>query len=271
MKQKWHEKLPLQHSASLLFWMTILIGLLSTATAVFSLFNPALSYPTQDIKLAFFPSDIAMLIVGFPLLLICIILLLRSNFAGLLCWPGALFFIMYSYALYLFGIPFGPLFLVYLLIVSLSIFTLIGVVTSIEPQSVKSHFHENVPIKFAAGVLIGLAVMILMREIGLIVSALSTGREVSQVEMSLWITDFVFGSPPLIIVGVLLWTRRAFGFVAAPGLLLQYGMLSIGLIPVLIYQAIAGGIDFDIAGLIVVIVMILLCMIPFVLLIKAQK
>jgi len=46
----------------------------------------------------------------------------RGSLLGLLLWPGALLYVLYTYALYLVGAPFGPLFLGYVLLAVVSAF-----------------------------------------------------------------------------------------------------------------------------------------------------
>ena len=51
---------------------------------------------------------------------------------GLLCWPGALFYVLYVHTFYVLGLPFNLLFLPYVLLVTLSDYTTIWPVASID-------------------------------------------------------------------------------------------------------------------------------------------
>jgi hypothetical protein len=51
--------------------------------------------------------------------------------------------------------------------------------------------------------------------------------------------------------------------VVGAGLLLQYGVLALGLIPVMAFQARYTGSPIDVAGIVVVLVMGAICFIPF--------
>ncbi len=51
----------------------------------------------------------------------------RGSLIGLLFWPGALFYVLYTYAFYLIGVPFNALFLSYVALVALSAYTMIGI------------------------------------------------------------------------------------------------------------------------------------------------
>ena len=58
----------------------------------------------------FLAQDAYNLVVGLPILLASLWLARRGSFIGLLLWPGALFYMLYTYALYLVGAPFSALF-----------------------------------------------------------------------------------------------------------------------------------------------------------------
>lgn len=73
-------------------------------------------------------NDVVTLFIGRPILLGSMWLTQRGRLLGLLLWPGALFFGLYNYTIYLFGMPFNGMFPHFLLIVTLSIYTLIGLV-----------------------------------------------------------------------------------------------------------------------------------------------
>ncbi len=76
------------------------------------------------------------------------------------------------------------------------------------------------------------------------------------------VTDFII-CPAWIIGGWLLWRRQALGYVSGAGLLFQASMLFIGLIMILLLQPIISGTALMIADIFVVLVMGLICFIPF--------
>jgi hypothetical protein len=172
-------------------------------------------------------------------------------------------FVLFVYVLCLIGMPFNALFLPYLLLVPLSAYTMIGIVASIDGEAVRQRLSGVVPARTAGGVLIGLAILLIVRQVAIIVAALTNQAEVDTLERMLWIADFAVGCPALLVGGILLWRRRALGYVAGAGLLLQYGVLAVGLIPVMLFQALYTGSPIDVAGIFVVLVMGAICFIPF--------
>ncbi len=155
------------------------------------------------------------------------------------------------------------LFPIYLLIVSSSVYTLIALMANLNYQAIKEKLEGRVPVRTAGGILVALAVMLSIRAAVLIITAIIQGSSVSQTTLALWMVDFLIGAPPLLITGLLLWRRNSFGYAAGGGILLQYGLLSLSLVPVLVIQARISGTPVDMAGILIVLFMAGLCLVPF--------
>jgi hypothetical protein len=248
---------------TLAYVASLAIAFLMAVASVAGLLYRAVIYPTDELLLSFLPNDALNLAIGLPILLGSMWLARRDKLIGLLCWPGALFYVLYVYVLYLIGMPFNALFLPYLLLVPLSAYTIIGVIASIDGEAVRQRLTGIVPARTAGGVLIGLAILLIVRQVAIIVIALTSQAEVDRLERMLWIADFAVGCPALLVGGILLWRREPLGYVAGAGLLLQYGVLAVGLIPVMLFQALYTASPVDVAGIIVVLVMVAICFIPF--------
>ncbi|HKZ86974.1 MAG TPA: hypothetical protein VJ793_25395 [Anaerolineae bacterium] len=164
--------------------------------------------------------------------------------------------------------PFNTLFLAYLVLVTLSAYTQIGVVTSIDGAAVRQRLMGAVPARTAGSILAGIALLSAVRQIGVIVTALTSQTPVTTLEVAQWIADLAVGMPPLLVGGFLLWRREALGYVAGMGLLLVGSMLFIGLIPVMVFQALASASPIDGVGIVIVLVMGSICFIPFALFVR---
>ena len=255
--------LPITRGLTPAYLASLAIALLMTVTSIASLSYRAAIYPTDELLLSFLPNDVLNLAFGLPILLGSMWLARRGRLIGLLCWPGALFYVLYVYVLYLIGMPFNALFSSYLLLVPLSAYTIIGVVASIDGEAVRQRLSGVVPARTAGGILAGLAILLIVRQIAIIVAALTNQTEANTLERMLWIADSAVGCPALLVGGVLLWRRKPLGYVAGAGLLLGYGVLAVGLIPVMVFQALYTSSPVDVAGIVVVLVMGAICLIPF--------
>lgn len=255
--------MPVNGRLPLVYALSAIIAVTLAAAAAIGLINAHLVYPTAEAYRSFFPTDIANIAVGLPLLLLSMWLAWRGNTTGLLCWGGGLFFVLYSYAAYLIGVPFGVLFLPYAALVALSACALVALFVRIDHREMARYVTKTAPVKTSAGILGGLGLLIVVRQIGLVATALEQNTGVGMHELALWIADLTIAVPALIASGVMLWRRAPAGYAAGAGLLLSYGALSIGLVPVMIMQARMSGSPVDVVGVVVVLVMAALCLIPF--------
>ena len=129
--------LPVTRDLTLVYALSFVIALLVAVAAVAGLLFRNSVYPTEELILSFLPVDVFHLGVGLPILLGSMWLARRGRLTGLLCWPGALLYVLYSYVTNLIGVPFGVLFLPYLLLVTLSAYTTIALVASIDGEAVR--------------------------------------------------------------------------------------------------------------------------------------
>ncbi len=251
--------LPLTRGLTPVYALSLLIGLLMTMASVVGILYQNSLYPTEELRSWLVTNDLFNLVVGLPFLLISMWLARRGKLIGLLCWPGALYYVLYVYVAYVIGAPFGALFLPRLLLATLSAYALIGLMASIDGEVVRQKLVETVPARTTGGILLALAILILLREVGLIVGALIDPAPVASSELAQWIDDFAVGCPALLGVGIELWRRRALGYVGGAGLLLAYGILALSLVPIMV-----SGSSVDVGGIVIVALMAGLCFVPFV-------
>jgi len=220
-------------------------------------------YPTENLLHSFLANDIVNLIAGLPLLLISIGLTWRGKLIGLLCWPGAIFYVLYVYFPYIICVPFNILFLPYLILFSLSIYTLIGIIVSIDGNAVRKHVSDIVPAKISGGILIGLSILIVLRQTGLIINALINQTLIDPQELALWIDDLCIASPAMLISGFFLWKKKPIGYVVGAGFFIVYGVLSLGLISFLIIQSHLKNTPIELIAIVILALMAVICLIPF--------
>ena len=251
-------RLPTTHNLRLAYAISLAIAAIMTAASIVGLLYPASLYPLGEAGRWLVANDVLNLIAGLPLLLGSMWLARRGKLMGLICWPGALFYALYVYVAYLIGAPFGPLFLAYLLLVTLSAYTLIGLMISFDGEAIRQRLTGRIPARTSGGILLALAILIILRQIGLIVTVLTSQATVAPLELAQWIDDLVIACPALLLVGIQLWRRRALGYMGGAGLLLQYGVLALGLIPGLLSAT-----PLDVSSVVVILLMAALCFIPF--------
>ncbi len=255
-------KLPVTHNLKLGYLFSLLIAVMTAVASIAGLLYPNDIYPTDELRQSFLANDVVNLFIGLPILLFSMWLAWRGRLIGLLLWPGAIFYGLYNYLVYLFGMPLNVMYLLYLAIVALSIYTTIGLVAGIDGEVVKGRLSGHVPERFAGGVLIVLGLSFFLRVIVEIVGALIDQVAIPETELALLVTDFLI-SPAWVIGGLLLWRRQALGYVSGTGLLFQASMLFIGLIMLMLLQPLLTSTPLALIDIVVVFVMGLVCFIPF--------
>lgn len=158
-------------------------------------------------------ADAANLLLA-PLLLVSMWAARRESLVGVLLWPGALFYALYAYVPYVISASATWLLFVDVALVTLSAFTLVGLLANIDGSVVRQRL-AAAPAGWVGGALVAIG---LLAYAGLIANAGSTLAEVGG--RGHWVADWIVGTPVLVLGGVLLWRRAALGYVAAAGLLL---------------------------------------------------
>jgi len=251
----------------LAYVLSFVVAFIMTGVSVVGLLYRALIYPSEELFLAFAPTDVVNLAAGLPILLGSMWLTRRGKLIGLLCWPGALIYVLYIYVAYIIGVPYKKLFLPYLVLLTLSLITLINLIMSIDGNKVRRRLSGKVPVKTTGSVFTGIGVCLTVRLIYLTFTAVKSHTSVETLEFALWIADFTI-IPVLLAGGFLLWGRKALGYVAGAGLLFVCSMLFIAVIPVMVFQARSTASPVDVVGIIVVLVMGMVCFIPFALFVR---
>jgi hypothetical protein len=254
------DTLPLKRDLTLAYRASLLIALLIVVMSVGGLAWGSTSLYGVDTNRAlgvsastagvlvpgFLVQDAFNLVVGLPILVGVLWLARRGSLGGLLLWPGALFYLVYTYVHYLSGAPFSALFLGYVAIVALSAYTTIGLVASIDGDIVRQRLAGAVPPRIVGGVLVGLALLTIGQDAsGAVATALAGGSPIDPLARGVWITDLTLGVPAMLIVGGLLWRRAALGYVAAAGLLLSFGMTSVVIAAMIALQPVLTGAPID--------------------------
>lgn len=259
--------LPIHHNLTLIYIFSLIIAILMAAASVTGILYSTFIYPTDDLLQSFLSNDIVNLLIGLPILLGSMWLAWRGRLIGLLFWPGALLYVLYTYMVYLVAMPLNAAFVLHLTLVTLSVYTLIGLIACIDGEAVQQRLSGSVPEKAAGGILAGLGLLFFLQVIGGIISGLTSHTPIPETELALHVSDFLI-IPAWIIGGVLLWRREELGYVTGLGLLFQASMLFIGLIIFLLLQPFLTTAPFVLTDVVVIFILGLVCFIPFALFVR---
>jgi len=223
---------------SLAYLASTVVAVLMTVASAVGLISGSSIYAGPDAKLLplFVGQDALNILVGLPGLLGSMWLARRGSLIGLLLWPGALFYVLYDYGYYALGAPFNWLFVPYLVLVAVSAYAMIAVVVSIDGGAVRDRLAGTVRARSIGGFLGAVALLFMALWTAMSVSALAGGTSLDPVARTVTIMDLTVQLPALLLGGVLLWRRDSFGYVVAPGLLLQAAAYLLGLSTLTVLQ-----------------------------------
>lgn len=212
--------LPIKNRLTFAYALSGLLAVLLPASSVAGLLHGGRGlyepYPASPAGLV--GQDAVTLVVGLPLLLASMRLTARGSTRGLLLWTGALFYFAYSYYFYVIG-GFNVLFLVYVAIVSASLYGLLSLLFGIDPEALKARFDARAPARLGGGFIVGCSLFFALMWVGMVLASVAAGTRPDEVLHSVVTIDLTVLLPLLFFGGLLLWRRRPWGYVLG-GLLL---------------------------------------------------
>jgi len=218
-------------------------------------------YPAEELRDSFLPNDVVNLLIGVPILLGSIWLARRGRLVGLLCWPGALLFVLYNYIAYLFGVPFGAITLVYLALTLVSATSMFDLLRNIDRETVHEQLLGVVPARTSGWVLVVFGIAFTFRAVGILAGASTHQAMLPGSEIGVLIADMVL-SILWVVGGALLIRRMPLGYASGLGLLFAGSALFIALILFMSFQPVSTDAPFDLAGVVVVFLMGSVCFVP---------
>lgn len=253
---------PLRQDLRWLYIFSLLIVVFTAVAAAAGILYADRLYPTEEMRQNALANDVLTLIIGLPIIGISLWLTWRGKLIGLLIWPGAILYGLYNYLIYLFGITFNVMYPLYLIIVTLSIYTTMGLVASIDSVLVKQRLNGRVPEKLGGGLLLVFGILFMLRSLVEMGTALSDQTSLAGFDLGLLITDFII-SAAWVVCGWFLWRRRPLGYVGGIGFLFQVSMLFVGVLAVVLLQPYLSESAFLLGDFIVLFVMALIFFVPF--------
>ena len=259
--------LPLKHSYAREYAASIAIAILMFLASIAGILYGEVFYPIDELSVGFVSTDLLNLAVGFPILLLSMWLTRRGHLVGLLCWPGALLYVLYIYFSYL-ALPMRVLLIPHLLLIALSAYTTIAVMANIKSEKVRQRISEVVPAKTTGYILVVIAILVFAYQFYNIATSIINKAPPDRMTLVQWIDDLVIGCPAILGGGWLLLRRKELGYAAGMGLLLVCSLLFVGVIPAMIFNAISDNMPVDVIGILIVLVTGMICFIPFVLFVR---
>jgi hypothetical protein len=218
--------LPLRNSPTLAYVLSASLGVLLPISALAGLvYGDSGLYDSYPADLAgLVGQDMVALVIIFPLLVLSTLLTARGSLRGLVLWTGALFWMAYYYFFYVVG-GFNALFLVYIAVVSASLFALLSLLFCIEPGAFEARFGAGLPARPIGGFAVAVALVFASMWGAMVLASLADGTRPPEVNREVIFIDLTVMLPLLFYGGIRLWRREPWGYVLC-GLLLVKTALS---------------------------------------------
>jgi hypothetical protein len=228
-------------------WLSIWTALLAILGNLVALGVPAIY---AALKPGFYAQavaqDVANLAVIAPLWIVVAILALRGSLRAYLLWLGVLTFTVYNYVLYTVAIPFGPLFLLWVAVLGLALWSLIGGAVTADHSAVRLAYKNPAAVRVAAWALIVVGILFALLWLSEDLPALLGGRapaslqEMGLITNPVHVLDLGFFLPASILIGVWLLRSRPFAFTFAPGFLVFLILTGVPILLTPVLQAARG-------------------------------
>ena len=188
--------------------------------------------------------DLITLVIVLPLLVLSIYLIARKSLKGKLMWMGIMFYFIYTYASMSFLASYNQLFLVYVAIFALSLYTFMGELLTMKIENIKETFAPGNINKITAIFLILAGLMLAGMWISMIVGSLISGVAPPALEsyttLVIQALDLAVVVPASIIAGYLLIKNKLWGYILASIFLIKASLLGTAILSMILFMVLKG-------------------------------
>jgi hypothetical protein len=164
---------------SVLVYCIALLAIVTTTTGIFSKGGPGeyehtsirketitiygkgiYQHMSSDVAIQGIAQDVVTLCIAIPILVFSLLLAKKGSLKAMLVLAGTLFYFLLTYLFYLSMAMFNSLFLLYVLLLSMSFFAFILTILSLHSENLSQYFLPQLPVKLLGGFLIFNAIAI---------------------------------------------------------------------------------------------------------------
>lgn len=222
--------------------VTLLLTIFGTAVG---LFLPGFYRDAAVLLPQLYGQDLLTLLVGVPTLAGSLYYAKDGSLRGYVVWLGVIGYLLYTYASYSFLTAFNELYLLYVALFSLTLFTLIGGITRLNPTALKESLGDHSVVPYAVfqllvAVLLGMA---WLSEIGPAILAGTRPPSIAETNLPVPVIqslDLGVVVPSFALSAYLLWQRRPWGYVVTGILLVKGTTLGLAVLTMIVFMLRAG-------------------------------
>jgi len=185
-------------------------------------------------------------LVAIVVLLIATYFINKGSFKAFLVWSGVLLYLLYAYVIYAFDVHFNSLFLVYVAILGLSFYALVGSVIHLHLDDLHPSLAANSKARLVSIFLLILGSVFALLWLREEVSALIAGSiPLSIVQSNLptnpvHVLDLGLYLPAILLTGLLLWKRKTLAYLLAGPLLVFSALMGTAILVIFLVMSSKG-------------------------------
>jgi hypothetical protein len=206
--------------------------------------------------------DLVDLFFVVPLLVTTLILMNKKYKSAMLIFGGIVFYILYSFVIYCFGVHFNQLFLLYCLTLGISFYLFIIYVSYLKGLNVQNWFKDDIPTRSISLYFVVIALFFYFVWLNDIMPAIienTIPHSVKNYDLlvnPIHVIDLSIALPGLIISAYLLMKRNFWGYILTPFLLVFTIILAVALAGMVVMLKVKNiSDDLTVAGILVVLVL----------------
>lgn len=210
----------LPHLKTLRILTLFLVVSLTVVSVVGGFFSGTYERDSASMAAQGMGQDLVDLFLGVPMLIGTFIFAAKGNRKARLLYAGILFYIMYSFIMYCFGVHFNRFFLLYCFTLSLSLYAFILVMSGFGRDDVGAWFGHS-PARGVSVYLFFVALVFYVLWLKAIIPATISNTVPAELNDNdflvnpIHVIDLAFALPGVILGAVLLWRKQAMGYVIA--------------------------------------------------------
>lgn len=187
--------------------------------------------------------DVVTLLVGIPLLTAALLWARKSALGGRLLLTGTLGYFLYTYTSLTFLAAYNQLFLVYVAVLSLSIFAIILAFRQVDVESLPDRFSEKLPTKLIAGFMALISLMLLFLWMERIIPSLDGHTAPFGLEhyttLVIQALDLSLIIPLGFVAAVLMWRKQPWGYMLSAIMMIKGLTLLLAICAMIVAQLMA--------------------------------
>jgi hypothetical protein len=230
-RQEGSRALPIGKSG---YWLSGSLAVVAAVAGAGTAFIPGVLRGTRVMNGSARGTALVVLLIAVPALAMAMWFAAHGSARAQIVWLGAAGYTLYNSVLFLFMTPFNNLFLLYVAMLSLSIWSTAMVIRGVDVESFRERFSPKLPVRAIAVyalAIVALNFLAWMRSVAPGVLSTSSPSFLDGTGMTtsaLYVQDLAFWLPLMAVSSVWLWRRQAWGYVIAGGMLVMYEIEAVG-------------------------------------------